>query len=92
MSQSGGGLAFGPRLVPSEIKTEPFCCRQFSSSLPPEVSLRAEDGERVTPRGLGLQPEAAAEPAGVSSFILKFMRILHFVPSVSGLLPHTFPS
>lgn len=32
-----------------------------------------------------MQPEAAAEPAGVSGFILKFMRILHSVPSVSGV-------
>ena len=85
-------LAYGPRLVPSEIKTEPSCWRQLSSSLLPEVSLSAEDGEHVTPRGLGVQPEAAAEPAGVSGFILKFMFILHFVPSVSGLLSRTFPS
>lgn len=41
------------------------------------ASLRAEDGEHVTPRGLGVQPAAAAEPAGVSGFISKFMRILH---------------
>lgn len=37
-----------------------------------------------------MQPRAAAEPAGVSGFILKCMRILHSVPSKSGLLLHTF--
>lgn len=61
---------------------------QLQTALPPlpEVPLRAEDGEHVTPRGLGVQPEAAAEPAGSLGFILKFMRILHAVPSVSGVL------
>lgn len=65
----------------------------LKTALPPfpEAPLRAEDGEHVTPRGLGVQPQAAAEPAGASGFILKFMRILHSIPSVSGLLSHTFP-